>query len=235
VPFTALALALAFLASALPSAAAAPNVTPDYAGVWKGLYDWQTLITGILALIAAFGTIWATIVAANREIAAAQEQTRVAQEQIAVTLRVERQRIARESYAFFAMLEAAMGAVVEDIEAAGEIFAAETQRIGESTRAYEARQRVKKTAFAELRSACLRFGGQLTTPFLCLDKAIDDFAAEWITVPSAGEPLRKGTNAGLGIQLQTLKLQADALRKQAHEGMTRCTAVLADMKGSDFL
>ena len=208
---------------------------PDYAGVLKVLYDWQTLITGILALIAALATIRATIKAANREISAAQEQTRVAQEQIAVTLRVERQRIARESYAFFAMLEAAMGAVVEDIEAAGKIFAALPQRVGESTLAYEARQRVKKTAFADLRSACLRLGGQLTTPFLRLDKAIDDFAAEWITVPSAGDPIRKGTNAGLVIQLQTLKLQADALREQADSGMTRCTAVLAETQGSDFL
>src|SRR5271166_1089022 len=113
---------------------------PDYTGVLKVLYDWQTLITGILALIAALATIRATIKAANREISAAQEQTRVAQEQtrvaqeqIAVTVRVERQRIARESYAFFAMLEAAMGAVVEDIQEAERIFAAEPQRVGEST------------------------------------------------------------------------------------------------------
>lgn len=208
---------------------------PDYAGVLKVLYDWQTLITGILALIAALATIRVTIKAANREISAAQEQTRVAQEQIAVTLRVERRRIARESYAFFAMLEAAMGAVVEDIEEAGKIFAAEPQRLGESTLAYEARQRVKKTAFADLRSACLRLGGRLTTPFLRLDKAIDDFTAEWITVPSAGDPIRKGTNAGLVIQLHTLKLQADSLREEADSGMKRCTAVLAETQGSDFL
>jgi len=207
---------------------------PDYAGVLKVLYDWQTLITGLLALTAAAATVLATIKAANREISAAQEQTRVAQEQIAVTLRVERRRIARESYAFFAMLDAAMGAVLDDIEAAELIFAAEPARLGESTVAYQARQRVKKTAFADLRSACLGLGGRLTTPFLHLDKEIDDFAAQWITEPSAGDPIRKGTNAGLVIELGALKLQARALREEAGNGMKHCTAVLAEAQGSDF-
>ena len=40
---------------------------------------WQTLITGLLALAAGVGTVWDTIKSANREIAAAQEQTKAAQ------------------------------------------------------------------------------------------------------------------------------------------------------------
>ena len=71
------------------------------------LYYYQTLVAGILAVLAAGGTIWATIQSANREIAASQGQTKVAQEQIATTLRSERQRVARELYAFRAMVEAA--------------------------------------------------------------------------------------------------------------------------------
>ena len=27
---------------------------PDYTGFWKLLYDWQTIIAGVLALIAGF-------------------------------------------------------------------------------------------------------------------------------------------------------------------------------------
>jgi hypothetical protein len=46
------------------------------------LYDWQTLIAGVLAVLAAAGIIWATIKSANREIAASQAQTAVAQKQI---------------------------------------------------------------------------------------------------------------------------------------------------------
>jgi hypothetical protein len=79
---------------------------------------WQTLIAGLFALAAGVGAVLATIKSANREIAAAQEQTKAAQRQTAVTREIERRRIAREGYAFHAMLEAAMGAVIEDVEAA---------------------------------------------------------------------------------------------------------------------
>jgi hypothetical protein len=75
------------------------------------LDHWQTLTAGILAVGAAFLTVWATIRSANREIAAAQQQTATAQNQIDTTLRMERRRIARESYAFYMVLEAAMGIV----------------------------------------------------------------------------------------------------------------------------
>ena len=43
------------------------------------LYDWQTLIAGILAVFAAVGTIWTTVRSAGREIAASQAQTAAAQ------------------------------------------------------------------------------------------------------------------------------------------------------------
>lgn len=87
------------------------------------------LIAGIIAYRAGVTQAKATTEAADREIAAtresisaAQEQTRVAQEQIAVTLRLEHRRIAQETYAFLATLEAAMGTVLDDIEAARAIF-----------------------------------------------------------------------------------------------------------------
>jgi hypothetical protein len=56
------------------------------------LYDWQTLIAGVLAVVAAAGTIWATIKSANREIAASQAQTDVAQKQIETTIRLAQTR-----------------------------------------------------------------------------------------------------------------------------------------------
>jgi hypothetical protein len=83
---------------------------------------WQTLIAGVLALAAGVGAVWATIKSANREIAAAREQTKAAQRQTAVAREIERRRLAREGYAFHAMLEAAMEAVIEDIQAARQIY-----------------------------------------------------------------------------------------------------------------
>jgi hypothetical protein len=73
-------------------------------GTGQFIYDWQTLIAGLLAVAAGVGTIVATIKSANREIAAAQEQTKAAQRQTAVTRELERRRIAREGYAFHTML-----------------------------------------------------------------------------------------------------------------------------------
>ena len=61
-------------------------------------------------------TVWATIKSADREIAASKAQTAVAQEQLARTLRLERRRVVRESYAFFAMVAAAMGAILADVK-----------------------------------------------------------------------------------------------------------------------
>ena len=59
-------------------------------------YDWQTLIAGVLAVLAAWRTIRATVESANREVAASQAQTAVAQKQIETTVRLEQERVASE-------------------------------------------------------------------------------------------------------------------------------------------
>jgi hypothetical protein len=57
---------------------------------------WQTLIAGVLAVLAAWRTIRATVESANREVKASQEQTAVAQKQIETAVRLERERVASE-------------------------------------------------------------------------------------------------------------------------------------------
>jgi len=192
---------------------------------WICFYQWQTLATGLLALIAALLTIWATNRAANREVSAAKEHTKAVEHQITVGLLVERRRIARESYAFLATLEAAMGTVLDDVEAAKKIFTGGNTS-GHSVPAMQARQRIKKTAFNDLRTACLHLGGELTAPFLRLDKEIDDFSAQWIETPTTGDNLKMGANAGLSEQLDRVKLQATWLREEAAKGMKHCNEVL---------
>jgi hypothetical protein len=132
--------------------------------LWQFIDHWQTLTTGMLALAAGVGAVWATIKSANREIAAAQEQTKAAQHQTAVTRDIERRRLAREGYAFHAMLEAAMGAVIDDVQAARKLPG--PGAIGPaSVQAYAVRQRVKRAGFNELRNAFLRFGETRTSQF----------------------------------------------------------------------
>ena len=106
---------------------------------WILVDHWQTLIAGIMALIAGAGTIWATIRAADREIAAAQEQIRVAQQQIETSLDMEKKRMLREAHGFLSMFIAVMNAVLDDAKAAREIFGG-VAGDGTSAPAFEARQ-----------------------------------------------------------------------------------------------
>jgi hypothetical protein len=89
------------------------------------VYDWQTLIAGLLALLAGGVTVWGTLIAANRQVKAAKttadRQVDAAQEQVRTAQRMERRRISREGYAFYAMLVAAMDAVIKDIQVASQI------------------------------------------------------------------------------------------------------------------
>ena len=88
-------------------------------------YEWQTLIAGVLALLAGFGTVAATMIIARRQIAASREeadrviaatraQTEATFKQTEATVRLEDLRNAREALAFHAMLEAAMARVLAE-------------------------------------------------------------------------------------------------------------------------
>jgi hypothetical protein len=217
-----------------------------WAAAYWWFYTWQTLFAGVLALLAGGLTVWGTLIAAkrqvkaandaaNRQIIAAQEQTVAAQHQTAVMRDMERKRIAREGFAFYAMLEAAMGAVVEDVEAARQLPPVPAEHphweSTTSVQAYDVRQQIKRTGFPELRPAFLRFGGtSLTEKFLRLDKEIEDFSAQYLT-PPAHSPFHTpflGINAGLEEQLDRIEQQAQELRSEAEQGKKITGSVVAD-------
>jgi hypothetical protein len=142
---------------------------------------WQTLVAGVLAVLAAWRTIRATTKSADREVKASQEQTAVAQKQIETTIDLARRRDENEYDAFRLMLEAAMTRVLFEVEwartASTEPFAPTTAKV--SVEAYTVRQCITKGGFAELRGACVRQGGPLTDEFLYLECEIDSFASQW--------------------------------------------------------
>jgi hypothetical protein len=85
----------------------------------------RTLIARGFALLAGFVTVVATMIIANRQIAASREeakrviaatreQTSVTGEQTSTTVRLERERVLSEDRAFRAMLEAAMARVLAE-------------------------------------------------------------------------------------------------------------------------
>jgi hypothetical protein len=192
------------------------------------LYDWQTLAAGILAVLAAVGTIWATIRSAGREIKASQAQTAVAQKQIDTTVRLEQMREANEASAFRAMLEAAMTRVLAEAAWARKTYPKTFTQTTEvvSIEAGAVRQCITKGAFAELRAACLKQGSPLTGEFLDLEGEIDSFASQVGTYAfsvGAAIPVRKGMHAGLGEQLTLIETIATELRQKAaqdHFGLT---------------
>lgn len=197
---------------------------------WQLVDHWQTLIAGLLALSAAVGTIWATIVSANREVKAARTQTDAAQGQITAMILLERRRRARETLAFMSAVEAAMNSIKDDARAAREI-ASEGAYGMHSSPAYRAGQAIKKTAFPYLFEASLRLGGDMTTALLQLDKDIDDFAAKWASIGSNGTS--KGANDGLLDGLDRIEAKAELLRRAAGVGKKQCRNLLVEMQDQD--
>ena len=191
---------------------------------WQFVDHWQTLITGVLALVAGVGTILVTIISAKREIAAASEQTKAAQKQTDAMRNIETNRIAREEDAFHTMLEAAMGAVIEDAQAARQLFPGTPGP--DTPQAFRARQRIKRAGFTELRGAFLRIGSPLTERFLRLDTEIANFAEQWmdVAVNTSHNLARLGAHAGFSEQLDRIEQQATALREEATK---RCHDELA--------
>jgi hypothetical protein len=221
--------------------------------VWIGhsrvdqfLYDWQTLIAGVLAggfaVLAAIGTIWVTRSTARRQIEAAREQadrmvraareqTAVAQQQIATTLRLDRRRAASEGYAFHAMFNAAMSRVLTEAAEANDIFKVAGSTV--SREAYDARTHFTKTGFDELRGACVRYGGLTTADFLELEIKIDDFASHYKEVQgtNAAQQLaivRFGLHADFQDHIDVIKAIATHIRDEAAAGMQRANAVIAE-------
>ena len=186
--------------------------------VARFLYDWQTLIAGVLAVLAAVGTIYATIRSADREIAASQEQTAVAQKQIETTVSLEQKRDADEASAFRAMLDAAMVRVLAEAAWARETHSnILKQADGASVDALAVRQRITKGAFAELRAACVLRGSPLTGEFLDLEREIDSFASQWEEAVFQGVLIKKGKHPGLREQLALIETKATELRQKAAE------------------
>jgi hypothetical protein len=187
-------------------------------------YDWQTVIAGVFALVAAFVTILGTSLIANRQIAAsreqanrmvaaAREQTSVTAEQTSQTIYLARMRDEGEAQAFRVMLEAAMARVIDEAAWARKTYP------GSPEDALAARRSITKGGFEELRGGCLRLGSRLTGEFLDLEREIDDFALQYEDRYSSttGLMIRVGKTVGLKEQLDLIEAKAAALREKARE------------------
>src|ERR1700722_17803328 len=211
-------------------------------------YDWQTLIAGVLALLAGFGTVAATMIIARRQIAASREeadrvvaatraQTEATFKQTEATVRLEDLRKASEARAFYVMLEAAMARVLDEAARARRTYLPNlTQTAGLSLDGLVVRQCITKGAFTELRAACVRQGGDLTGEFLDLEREIDSFASQYEDRPTVtqGVTIRMGKLTGLDEQLASIEWKANALRKKAFERISGSVAAPGPFATADM-
>ncbi len=65
----------------------------DYTGIWKYLFDWQTLIAGLVAFGGAGLAYWGALTAADRQVQAIREQMKQEREATAERERRERKRL----------------------------------------------------------------------------------------------------------------------------------------------
>jgi hypothetical protein len=204
-------------------------------GVARFLYDWQTVIAGLLALGAAAWTIRATRSTAkeqidasradaDRVIAAARAQTEATFKQTETTVDLQRMRDASEALAFHTMLEAAMTRILAEADWARKAHPGTLKQTADSSvSALAVRECITKGAFAELRATCVRRGGSLTGEFLDLEREIDSFASQWELgmSPLFRQPIRRGKHAGLDEQLALIEAKAAALRQKAFEAFDK--------------
>jgi hypothetical protein len=159
------------------------------------------LIAGGLALFAGLITVWVN------------KQTRT-------TVRLERERDAREALAFHAMLKAAMERVLAEAAWAKKTYSQVwTETHDKLVDAYAVRRCITKGAFAELRAACVRQGSPLTGEFLELEREIDSFASQAGLSPRGGsmDMMLQGKQAGLDEELSKIETKAAKLRDKAAE------------------
>jgi hypothetical protein len=197
------------------------------------LDHWQTVIAGVLALAAGILTVVATMIIANKQIAASRAeahrviaatraQTDATFKQTEATVTLAQLRDASEALAFHAMLEAAMARVLAEAGLARKTYPGVlAQTTGASPDAFTVRQSITKGAFAELRAVCVRRGGTLTGDFLDIESEIDSFAMQCKdALAISGAVVRWGLHAGLGEQLALIEGKAAALRQKAFEAFS---------------
>jgi hypothetical protein len=191
-------------------------MAPDYTGVLRWVYDWQTMIAGIVAVVGAIGGGVLAYLAGKKQADATRKSARdqiAALEQQNADLKLAGQRrLAQERKDVAGLLYASVGIVIAQIEAA---------RSGlidplPAPRANAIRQTVGKPGFTYLWERLGVFEGEIVVAFLNLNIGIDAIKAG-IDDTDVGR---------LGRMLDGLSTLAERLRALASGEMERAKAIL---------
>jgi hypothetical protein len=197
----------------------------DYSWWGKLLYDWQTLITGFLAVgggVLAYGAgvkqANATLGGAAIQSQATGAQTAALEKQNAELRLGEQRRLAREALVAARMLYASMGIVASDIANASARFSGPPTGEIDGVTANQIREAVSRPHFAYLWE---RVGNldrdEIVVAFLALEAAMDQIQAE-----------RGTTRIGpLKERLDNLSRSVEHLRDLASREIERATGILS--------
>jgi hypothetical protein len=147
--------------------------SPNYTGLLRWVYDWQTMIAGFLAIVGAMGGGWLAYCAGVKQADAtrhgARNQIAALEQQNADLKLADQRRLAQERKDVAGVLYASVGIVIAQIEAArsGLIEPLPTPR------ANAIRQTVGKPGFTYLWERLGVFEGEIVVAFLSLEIGID--------------------------------------------------------------
>jgi hypothetical protein len=92
------------------------DVEPNYTGTLKLLFDWQTLIGGILALVAGFVAAFYAYFAGLKQVRAVRDQTREAEAENARLRREGRRALARDGLVAARLIHGVLVRVMDGIK-----------------------------------------------------------------------------------------------------------------------
>jgi hypothetical protein len=149
---------------------------PEYTGLFRFVYDWQTFIAGMGAIYGGLLAYRAGKTQATATREAARDQIAALEQQNADLKLADKRRLAQERKDVAGFLYASVGIVIAQIEIARSgLTDLEENPFGVSAKTI--RQTVGKPGFTYLWGRLGVFEGEIVVAFLSLDTAIDQMQA----------------------------------------------------------
>lgn len=133
---------------------------------WQFVDHWQTLIAGILAVIAAIGTIVVTLIAAAMAVKAAREQT-------AFTLAKERRNAASDSLIAGQLIDGVLATIIATCDLLDTDLSLVDRNFVPSELAKSLYETLAKPDLAVVWGSLGRLGREIVSKYLHLDTTID--------------------------------------------------------------
>ena len=177
-------------------------MTPEYTGFWRVLFDWQTIIAGLLALAAGLLAFFA----AQRQVRAIKDQTRHFQ-------REAKKHQAREAIIAGRLLDGVLSTLEDGIRSLQKTLAQPTYKLPNATIPASYKETLRKPPLATVWDRLGMFDPNAITNYMNLDAKVDLFRTDQIFAAAWNiEAL-----APLAVIVSTLRRMIGEESKLAHD------------------